>query len=291
MAPSSEKNAINSPAEAITRNSAILSRNTTRRAPVASSPSAASAGLRLCARPERTWLPLSGRVGVIGRPLPCEVSGGIVFSSSVMSPQGDFVCGSDRKRRPTPKEVPDAAGARGFGLSARWLYFFLPLLAFFLGGVTAACVMVSVLVWLAAAPPVGVNVTVIFTLSLCPLALASLLSAALEIASVTVPLPPEVLALTLPTVTPAPVALTCTLPASGSTSDRTMSLPLTFALAIEKALLGSAGLTTVGVVVVVVVTGGVLTSTLLPPAPAALFQPIVATPFSASSTIVLGRAA
>ena len=73
---------------------------------------------------------------------------------------------------------------------------------------------------------------------LVPFALASLLSADFEMASVTVPLPPDTLALSLPTVTPPPVALTCTLPASGKPSDRTMSLPLTFALAIEKALLG-----------------------------------------------------
>ena len=87
-------------------------------------------------------------------------------------------------------------------------------------------------------PPVGVNVTVIFTLSLCPLALASFVSAALEMVSVTVPLPPDTPALTLATVTPPPLALTWTLPASGNCSDRRMSLPLTFALVIEKALLG-----------------------------------------------------
>src|SRR5258705_9841702 len=121
------------------------------------------------------------------------------------------------------------------GPSAHSSYFFLPF-AFFLG-VTAARVSVSILTLLAAVPPVGVNVTVIFTLSLWPLTLASFFSAALEIESVTLPLPPDTLAVTLDTVTPPPVAFTCTEPAPGNTSDSEIALPLTLAPAIEKALL------------------------------------------------------
>jgi hypothetical protein len=51
------------------------------------------------------------------------------------------------------------------GQAAGWPYFppFFFLVVFFFLVEIAACVIVSVLVWLAAVPPLGVNVTVIVT--------------------------------------------------------------------------------------------------------------------------------
>ena len=131
IAPSSEKNAINSPAQADEEQWRSCREGSTRRPPVASRQRHRKAGLRLCARPECTCPRWGGRRG-LGTPLPVEDCGGIV-SRRLSCLLGCFGACSDQRRRPAPQRMPGAAKGR------EWVLGYLPVVLFLL----AFCLLFS----------------------------------------------------------------------------------------------------------------------------------------------------